>query len=134
MEPYRADRCYRYGGGFAAGIVIILIGLFFLLNNFGIHFPFMLYHNWWALFILIASIGPLSYAWQRYRRLGRMDGNTLHSLISGCAIIIVALFFLLDLDWGLWWPVFIIIGGFYTLAGNWRRGSDAGRSKPNGTV
>ena len=52
----------------------------------------------------------------------------LHSLISAAAIIVVALMFLLNLDWTLWWPVFIIIGGLYMLANHWNRDTNSASS------
>jgi lipoprotein signal peptidase len=114
---------YRNSGGLAAGLVVIAIGVFFLLDNFGISFGFMQYHNWWALFILIGAVGPLTYAVQRYRAQGKLDGVALHSLVSAVAIVTIALVFLLDLSWNLWWPLFIIYGGLWMLANNWRRDS-----------
>ncbi|HEX5340239.1 MAG TPA: DUF5668 domain-containing protein [Gammaproteobacteria bacterium] len=119
---------YCNPGSFAAGLVVIAIGVFFLLNNFGINFGFMEYHNWWALFILVGAAGPLTYAVQRYRTQHKVDGVVLHSLVSGIAVITVALVFLLDLDWGLWWPLFIIYGGLFILANNWKRDSGSAAS------
>ena len=42
--------------------------------------------------------------------------------------------FLFSLDWGVWWPLFVILGGLYTLVphrrrrgngGDWYRGHDS---------
>lgn len=114
---------YRHWGGATTGLVVIAIGVGFLLWNFDIRLPFMRHHNWWALFILIGAVGPLSYAVHRYREKQKFDGVVLHSLVSAAAIVVAALMFLLNLDWSLWWPVFIIIGGLYMLANHWRRGA-----------
>jgi membrane protein implicated in regulation of membrane protease activity len=35
-------------------------------------------------------------------------------LVAG-AIILVAVMFLLGLDWQVWWPLFVILGGLSTL-------------------
>jgi len=109
------------------GLIVIAIGVLFLLKNFGILLPFMQYHNWWALFILIGAVGPLSYALQRYRSQNKLDGVVLHSLVSAAAIVTVALFFLLELDWNRWWPLFIVFGGLWMLANDWKRDSQSGR-------
>ncbi|MGH8308017.1 MAG: LiaF transmembrane domain-containing protein [Gammaproteobacteria bacterium] len=112
---------YRHCSGLTTALVVIAIGILFLLYNLGVGLPFMAYHNWWALFILIGAIGPLSYAVQRYRNQGKMDGGVLHSLVSAAAIVTVALFFLLELDWQTWWPLFIVYGGLWMLANHWLR-------------
>jgi hypothetical protein len=106
----------------AMGLVIIAVGVVFLLRNFGISLPFMQLHNWWALFILLGAVPSLGYAIQRYRSAGKVDGLVLHSLLSATAVIMVALFFLLDLSWELWWPLFVIYGGLWMLVKGGRRG------------
>jgi drug/metabolite transporter (DMT)-like permease len=128
MRSSGSRLAYRNSGGLTAGLIVTAIGALFLLDNFGISFRFMEYHNWWALFILIGAAGPLSYAVQRYRTQGRLDGAILHSLVSTAAVVTVALMFLFDLSWNLWWPLFIIFGGLWMLANNWRCDSGASSS------
>ena len=77
------------------------------------------------MFILIGAVGPLSYAVDRYRSQKKFDGVVLHSLISAAAIITVALFFLLELSWNLWWPLFVVYGGLWMLANHWKRSCDS---------
>lgn len=125
MNDPEAKAAYKHWSGAMTGVVVIIIGLGFLLWNFGVRLPFMRHQNWWAAFILIGAIGPLSYALHRYRETGKLDSTVWHSLISAAAIIFVALLFLLNLDWNLWWPGFIIIGGLYMLASHWKRDSDS---------
>ena len=110
----------------AMGLVVVLVGVLFLLRNLGVSLPFMELHNWWALFILIAAAPSLAYAAQRYRSTGRVDQRVLHSLLSAAAVVMVALFFLLELPWERWWPLFVIYGGLWMLAGGGRRDRDAG--------
>lgn len=126
MDTSESKPGYRNWGSLATAVVVIIIGILFLLDNLGYRPTFMAYQNWWALFILVGAAGPLGYAVQRYRRHGGMDSAVLSSLISAASIIFVALIFLLNLPWNLWWPVFIIFGGLWMLTGNWRRqsGSD----------
>lgn len=123
MSDPETKAAYRHWSGATTGIVAIVIGLAFLLWNFGVRLPFMRYQNWWALFILIGAVGPLSYAVHRYREKGKLDSTAWHSLVSAAAIIFVASLFLFNLDWSLWWPGFIIIGGLYMVAGHWRHDS-----------
>lgn len=121
MRDEESKAAYRHWGSATMGLVVIVIGIAFLLWNFNVRLPFMRYRNWWAFFILLGALGPLSYAAHRYRAQHKLDGAILHSLVSAAAIIVVALLFLLNLDWSLWWPLFIIIGGCYMLASHWRR-------------
>jgi len=118
----------RHWGGLATALIVIAFGVFILLRNFGITLPFMEYHNWWALFILIGAAGPLSYAVRRYRQQQKFDGVVLHSLVSAVAVITVALVFLLNLSWNRWWPLFIVYGGLWMLANNWKHNSGSGAS------
>lgn len=108
----------------ASGLVVVLVGVLFLLRNFGIRLPFMALHNWWALFILLGAVPSLAVAFQRFHRTSQVDRLVLHSLLSAAAVILVAIFFLLDLDWSLWWPLFVIYGGLWVLLGG-RRGRHA---------
>jgi hypothetical protein len=109
----------RYGwwGGLACGLVVILVGVVFLLRNLGIPLPFLGLHNWWALFIVVGAVPLLAQAADSYRKSGRMDQAVRHSLLSALAVLLVAAFFLLDLDWSVWWPLFVIYGGLWTIAG-----------------
>ena len=103
------------------GVAVIAVGVVFLLRNLGIDLPFLQFHNWWAVFILIGALGPLSYAAQRWHALGRVDGLVLHSLLSALVVLLVASFFLLDLSWERWWPLFVIYGGLWMLVKGVRR-------------
>jgi hypothetical protein len=122
------SKSYRYGGRVARALPVIGVGVFFLLCSFGFQFPFPAFHNWWAWFILIAAVSPLSQALRRYRRVGTVDAAVLHSLLCAAPIVMVALMFILELSWALWWPMFVIYGGLCML-GRGRRGEDADRDR-----
>jgi len=49
-----------------------------------------------------------------YRKEG-MGAAVANSLVSAGAIVFIALMFLLDLSFGTWWPMFVIIGGLYMM-------------------
>ncbi len=107
----RESRSYRYGDRVVPALLVIAVGVFFLLGNLGFELPFFNFHNWWAWFILIAAIAPVSHALRHYRSVGAVDGVVLHSLLSATAIVMVALMFILELSWARWWPIFVIYGG-----------------------
>jgi hypothetical protein len=112
-------------GEVATGSVVILIGMIFLANNFGIDFPFFGWHNWWALFILVGAASPAARAFDRYRSVGTIDAQVAHSMFSALAIVTVALIFLLDASFATWWPIFLVIGGLSMLVPGGRNRSRA---------
>jgi hypothetical protein len=108
-------------GDVVTGLIVILIGLVFLGENFGIDFPFVGWHNWWALFILIGAAAPAARAFERYRMVGRVDAQVAHAMVSALAVVTVALIFLLDASFAQWWPIFVVIGGLSMLVPGGKR-------------
>ena len=96
-------------------VAIIAIGVLFLANNLGYSLAWLDHGNWWAVIILLAAFAPLTRAWEVYQARGRIDAEVGYCLLSAGAVVLVASMFLLDLDWGTWWPLFVIMGGLYTL-------------------
>ena len=87
--------------------MLILIGVVFLVRNIsGLSLD-----NWWALFILIPAITSLGNAWRTYRSSDRHSSAVRGSLVGGLMMLVVAMIFLFELDWGMIWPVFLIIAG-----------------------
>lgn len=103
------------------GFVVVILGVLFLLQNFGVPLPFQSLQNWWALFILLGAVPPLSYAVARLQRTRRVDAGVLHGLMSAAVVVMVALIFLLDLSWDRWWPLFVIYGGLWMMVKGERR-------------
>lgn len=97
-------------------VAIIAIGVLFLLNNLGYDLAFLDQGNWWAVLILLAALAPLTRAREIYRARGRADAEVVHSILCGVAVALVGVMFLLELDWGTWWPLFVILGGLFALA------------------
>lgn len=98
--------------GFTGGLVLIFIGLAFLLQRFGAlgeHF------NWWAIFIFIPAFSSLAGAWYAWQRGGRFNAAVRSGLGGGLIVLTVALMFLFDLDWSVWWPLMIIMPGLGIL-------------------
>lgn len=112
-ESHTARR--RKDNNWLAGIVLIAIGVIFLISNVS---DFHL-NNWWALFILIPAVSSFSKAYSSYQRHGRITRNARGSLTGGLILTLVASAFLFELDWGLIWPAFLIIGGLSALMGGW---------------
>ncbi len=108
-ELRRQARWSRRGGGWFGGAVLILLGLIFLLENFGI-FPI---RNWWALFILIPAFGAFAAAWNRYQDSGgQLTAAVRGSLFGGLILVLITAIFLFDLGSLVWlWPALLILAG-----------------------
>ena len=102
-------------------VAIIAIGLLFLANNLGYNFAFLDRGNWWAVIILLAAFAPLTHAYERYRAGGSLDADVMYSLLSASGVALVGVLFLFQLDWRTWWPLFVILGGLFTLIPHRRR-------------
>lgn len=98
----------RSSAAWIPGLILIGLGLVFLINNF---FDVDFLNNWWALFILIPAVANLNKAWQRYREAGRWTESAIGALTGGVLIGFVALIFLFELNWSIFWPVLLIILG-----------------------
>ncbi len=103
------------GENLIAGVVLVAVGLIFLVANLT---DFAL-HNWWALFILIPALMSFGKAYQSYQANGRLDKDARGAVVGGAIMTMVASAFLFNLDWGIVWPFFLIIGGIGALLSGW---------------
>ncbi len=95
-----------------AGAVLIVVGIVFIVRTVA---GFSL-ENWWALFILIPAIGSLWTAGALFMKNNRhFTAASRGPLIGGMVLLVVTTVFLLNLDWGRIWPVFLIVIGVGSL-------------------
>ena len=106
------DEAIRPKSAWIGGLVLILIGFYFLLGNL---LGFGQVGNWWAAFIFIPAAYSLSRAWSSYKQHGRLTEGGRGNLIGGLLVGAVAFIFLFGLSFGNWWPIFLIIVGFGAL-------------------
>lgn len=116
-RPPRRDS--RLSGPALGGAVLIVLGLYFLLQTFGVldFFSFWRF-NVWALFLLIPAAILAYNAWQTYQANGEQINREVRSKAIGAillGLLFVGLFW--KLDWSLLWPVFLIVGGLAALLG-----------------
>ena len=86
-EMRRAERRQRregrgdhgWGGPWIGGVVLIVLGVLFLMQNFGWQLP----KNWWAAFILIPALGSLMAA----RRSYETNGGALDATVLGPGVV-----------------------------------------------
>ena len=111
------------GGGWVAGIILIVLGGMFLLRNTGI-FNISL-RNWWALFILIPAISAFDTALRTYRSAGnRLTAPVRGSLLVGTILTFVTLMFLFNLSWTFFGPILIILVGIAIIFNGVLRNSE----------
>lgn len=101
----------RRNSGWFWGLILIVAGSLILFQNFTNYEI----HNWWAFLILLPSIGSFAAAFSQYQDQGRFSRQVRNSLLSGVIFACVAVYFLLGLSLGPYWPVLIILGGLAIL-------------------
>ncbi len=104
----------KQAASWVAGVVLIVAGIAFLLENSGY---VVLSGNWWAIFIYFASGATLVAAARSYRAEGGFDSAATGSLIWGLVLAVVATILAFNLAWDLWWPAILIAVGAGILAG-----------------
>jgi cation transport ATPase len=112
-ERFEARR-EAFGGSsnitWIAGAILILLGVGILLQNMGTFS--MPLTNWWALFILLPAIGAFETAQRIYKKAGnRFTPSARSSFLVGVIISLVTAILLFNLDWDIFGPLLIILGG-----------------------
>ncbi len=127
-EAHRAARAerraarYASGGGWVGGVILILLGGIFLLENLGL--PMI--GNWWALFVLLPAVATLGSAWNRYIDDGGVISSAVISpAVVGLGFLVLTAILFVGLDLNLIWPVGLILIGIGVLAGALLRPADA---------
>jgi len=93
-----------------AGLLLVLLGLAFLMDNLGTFSIPM--DNWWALFVLIPALGAFDKAWQSYRQAGNQLTSVVGgSLLAGFVLLVVTAVLLFNLNWSIFGPILIILVG-----------------------
>ncbi len=106
-RPEKSDEPRRYRAPWW-GLILIVLGVIFLLQTLGVmgqHF------NWWALFILIPALASFGGAWSAFQRSGKLNAAVRSGIGGGLVVLTVALMFLFNLDWAIWWPLMLIVPG-----------------------
>ena len=106
--PVLEPKKHKGKGGSWWALVLILVGIILLIQN--LHLVNLSFH-WWALFLFIPVLGPLSAAWESLRRTGKFSVAVKSGLGSAITIGTVAVILLFGLDWSKLWPLMIIAPG-----------------------
>ncbi len=113
-EARREER--RQGGGrrpygWFTGLILLLLGIYFLLQNLGVP----IFANWWAIFFLFPAFWAFVGAWSSYQNHQRLTRGAVSSLVIGVLFTILAVIFLLNLATNFFWPILLIIAGMALL-------------------
>lgn len=95
------------------GVVLIVLGVIFLLENSGV----VITENWWTAFIYLAAGASFLNMWRQWRHAGFFDSKATGSLTGGLLLTTVATIFLFNLEWDMWWPLVLVSIGIGILAG-----------------
>jgi hypothetical protein len=105
----------KSGGNWVLGGILILVGIWFLLDGIGLEIPRM--DAIWPIFPIL---GGLAFIIGYLTGAGDMDEG---AMIPGIGGLLVGIFFFFitlgPLTWGdlsIWWPIFPLIGGIAFLA------------------
>ena len=112
-ERHEERRQWQNRHTWMPGLILILIGVFFLARNyFGLSLT-----NWWALFILFPALGSFFRAYELYQSSHQIDRRVIGRAFGGLVLTMLAVAFLFGLEFGLLWPVFLILAGLGILLG-----------------
>lgn len=116
-EPSGKNRSSTLTGA----LILIILGLFFLASNFG-WLGFLdgifgnLNLNWWAFFILIPIVAIGVKLIQNMRESSGQFTKEMQGQVGGLLILtLVFATLLLNWDWGVIWPLFLIAIGLNIL-------------------
>ena len=81
--------------------------------------------NWWALFILLPAFA-LFYGGRAINRRadGRLSFLARFNFAIGTLVLVVAVMFLINLDWSVWWPLMLMTPGFSMLIASGKNGQN----------
>jgi hypothetical protein len=96
------------GNQITGGLIILIIGVFFLLQRLNI----VTFKNWWAVFILIPAISSLGNFFQDHNRERAFRFSQVSNILGILFPVSVACIFLFELSWQIYWPVLVILAGF----------------------
>lgn len=113
-EGLRVTHSRRLSWSDLGGATLLFVGLTFVaINLLGAG----RLENWWGFFILLPGLLFLGMGWQAQLRQAQLTGNGRFPFIArfsmgvGLVVTTVAVMFLLDLNWGTWWPLMITVPG-----------------------
>lgn len=98
-------------GNMAVGVALILIGILFLLDTFGL--VNINLTNWWAVFILIPGINMTVNGWRRYQENQYLGSR--NTAFWGLMLIILAFTLFLNIAWSFVFPLALVGVGIYLL-------------------
>jgi hypothetical protein len=110
----RRQRRADSGSGWIIGVILIVLGGLFLMQNMGTYrFPI---NNWWALFILIPAIGTFEKALRYYREAdNQITSQVSSSALWGVVLTLITAGFLFNIGWTYFGPILIILVGLGIL-------------------
>ena len=109
-EERRARRGGSSAGAWIFGLLLVLLGVAFLLENVSdFTIPVT---NWWSLFILIGAVGAFERAYRSFRNAGNhWTASARGAVLLGLVLTLVTAAFLFNIEWTYFGPAIIILAG-----------------------
>jgi hypothetical protein len=103
-----ARRANRPGGRWVGGAILIVLGIFLLMQNQGVR----LWSNWWAVFILIPAVGAFANAWRNFQVAGnRLTTQVRGALFGGMLLLLTSAMFFFNWNVFIFGPILLIMAG-----------------------
>lgn len=112
-NDFKFDVSWHKTSSWSWGLILILGGVFLLLDNMGI--LSVNFHNWWAIFILAPGISMIGTAVQNFRSSTPLSKRARTRGLLGVLITTFALSLFFDLSMTYIWPVLLVGFGIYLL-------------------
>ena len=112
-DPFHFEFSWHDSSSWSWGVVLVLLGAIFLLNNMGYHF--LKVENWWAMFILAPGLSMMGTSFKYFRAKNRFSRGARSRGLLGLILsaFAVSLFFGIDLFYV--GPALLIGFGIYLL-------------------
>ena len=112
-DPFHFEFSWHDSSSWSWGVVLILLGAIFLLNNMG--YDFLQVHNWWAIFILAPGLSMIANSLKYFRAKNRFSRGARTRGLLGVILSAFAVSLLFGIDLALLGPFLLVGFGIYLL-------------------
>jgi hypothetical protein len=112
-DPFHFEFSWHDSSSWSWGVVLILLGGIFLLNNMGYHI--LSIKNWWAIFLLAPGLSMLANSFKYFRARNRFSRGARTRGLLGLILTGFAVSLLFGIDMVVIGPALLIGFGLYLL-------------------
>ncbi len=112
-DPFHFEFSWHDSSSWSWGVVLILLGGIFLLNNMG--YDFISIDNWWAIFILAPGLSMMASSFKYFRAKNRFSRGARTRGLLGLILSAFAVSLLFGIDMLYIGPALLVGFGIYLL-------------------